>query len=150
MNDREYYENEKKDLFKEINNTALHRESFFRHILLVSATILGIVAGFHNANGHYLCYRWVFIASVALLGLSTLLSGIVVYIHQFAQERFIKKFHDALERAKEESLKINEDIGVKRTTAQIVAEWSALISLCAGIILLTLYVILTSFNYNNP
>jgi hypothetical protein len=64
------------------------RFAFFQHILLVSASVLGILISLHENSSPCIYIRLVFLLSLVLFGLGILSTGIVVMITRFLGKSF--------------------------------------------------------------
>lgn len=142
----DHYSECKDRLSELINESCLQQEKFFQHILLVSASILGIVAALHDTHEQCLCIRLVFVSSILLLGLGTLIIGIVVYNHSMLYERHRADFHAEFLSAVREERRV-KDVRTGKKKWVICAEKASLIVLATGIFLLMLYVVLSSLHF---
>ncbi|MDR1198516.1 MAG: hypothetical protein LBK94_05830 [Prevotellaceae bacterium] len=121
------------------------RDTFFRHVLLVSSSIFGILVSLHTSSSSCLHIRLVFLLSVVLLALGILLAGIVVYDHAMIFERARRDHYNAVEAAingRGDTLDVFSPTK-KRT---LVCEKLSLSLLVLGIITLTVYTILETLS----
>ena len=63
------------------NRTFSKRESFDKQILILSATVLGIVVAFQDNQLECLCIRIVFVSSIILFALGILMMSITLYAY---------------------------------------------------------------------
>lgn len=113
------YEDNFKELSELVAKSAEKQESFFRHIQLLSASILGILAALHQNADAALYIRLVYVALLLSLLLSILTSSIVVFDYAHAAERSRQAYLAELKKAinKNRSMKSVVNVGkLKRTS----------------------------------
>ncbi len=75
----EYYKEQIRQLTEVMEKSTEKKISFFQHLLLVSASIVGIVISLHTTNSESLYIRLVFLVSTTLLSLGALSLTVVLY-----------------------------------------------------------------------
>ena len=82
----EYYKEQIRQLTEVMEKSTEKKISFFQHLLLVSASIVGIVISLHTTNSECLYIRLVFLVSTGLLSLGALSLAVVLYDFSRIQE----------------------------------------------------------------
>lgn len=145
--DNSYYENQLKLLVEMTNEASEKRISFFQHVLLVSASILGIIISLHTTNTQCLYIRLVFLASTVFLLLGIISLAVVLYDFSILPERgrqsFRKEVQDALQKDRECKM-----VTVGNPKRTLFLEKISYIFLILGFILLVAYNGLIVFDQN--
>lgn len=118
---------------------------FFQHILLVSASIFGIVVSLHSYSASPLYIRLVFALSMVLFALGILTTGIVLYNQTYLAERMQKAFGDECKIAVTENRNW-KGVAVHKLKIHIFCEKATYILLLAALFFLCLYSLLLSFS----
>lgn len=132
--------NPTKQLADLLNQATRQEESFYKHILLVSSSIFGILISLHTNSSPHLYIRVVFLCSVFSLALGILTSAIV--LHSYV--RLLKKTHQAY---RNEFLKSHKE---KRMMSPVFAKQSPIATICKKISLTSLslsILFLVSYSY---
>jgi hypothetical protein len=103
----DYYYAQAKKLTEVTNSLSEKKVSFFQQILIVSATILGILVAFHTERSELQYTRWVFLASVMSLTLCILTSSKALYNLLSLFEKLRQDFDKELQNARREGREVN-------------------------------------------
>lgn len=128
-----------------INQADVAREKFFRHILLVAASILGIITALHSSNIQQLHIALVYSLAVGFLALGILLAGVVVYDYSQSFARIQKAYHNELQSAMFENRSV-KDIQISTKKRTKVYSILCLIFFLISLLALTIYSILIVFS----
>jgi len=139
-----YYKDQLKQLVDMTNMASEKKISFLQHVLLVSASILGVIISLHTTNSQFIYIRLVFFASTAFLLLGTLSLALVLYdfsvLPERCRESFRKEVQDALQKDRECNL-----VTVPHKKRTLFLEKASYIFLTLGLILLVTYNGLSTF-----
>ena len=140
----EYYKEQIRQLTEVMEKSTEKKISFFQHLLLVSASIVGIVISLHTTNSESLYIRWVFLVSTTLLSLGALSLAVVLYDFSRIQETLCQvlrtEIQDAIKTDRE--CKIVSVDNKKRT---LFLEKTSYILLTLGFVLQITYTGLMAF-----
>lgn len=92
MNLDEYYSRSVEELNKVMFTSFQTQLTFYRHLILVASTFLGILIAFHPSGATPPCTRWAFLAAVIALTLGILALSIVLHAYTNFLKSFIKVF----------------------------------------------------------
>lgn len=145
--DNSYYKDQLKLLVEMTNEASEKRISFFQHVLLVSASILGVIISLHTTNSQCLYIRLVFLASTVFLLLGTLSLAVVLYDFSILAERARQSFRKEVQDALQKDRKC-EMVFVGNPKRTLFLEKIAYIFLILGFILLVAYNGLIVFDQN--
>ena len=95
MNLDEYYSRS----VEELNKVMFTQLTFYRHLILVASTFLGILIAFHPSGATPPCTRWAFLAAVIALTLGILALSIVLHAYTALLKKFYQSFRTELQRA---------------------------------------------------
>ena len=95
----EYYRKQIEVLTELIKDSLEKKISFFQHLLLVSASIVGIIISLHTTNSQHLYIRLVFLVSTTFLSLGTLCMAVVLYDFSNSRELLRQAFHNEIQDA---------------------------------------------------
>lgn len=95
----EYYTQEAEKLDKLMFTSFQTQLTFYRHLILVASTFLGILIAFHPSIATPLCTRLVFLFAVIALTLGTLALGVVLHAYTTLLQEFYQSFRNELQRA---------------------------------------------------
>jgi hypothetical protein len=126
---------------------ARKRESFFRHALLVSSSIFGILISLHSNSSQCLYIQLVFSLSVVLLACGILITGLALYDHANLSSRLRELHYKAVDTAGKAG---DTDIGaleLKELKRTLFCERCSLALFVCAIILLTVYIMLLTLFY---
>ena len=101
--DKNYYYRVSKENEAYMKKSQDSQEQFFRQMLLVCSTILGILVSLHQIPSEVRYSRVVFLAAVALLAASILAVSIVLYDYSKMPIRIWKAYQDKIEEARTEN-----------------------------------------------
>jgi hypothetical protein len=135
------FENQKRIQANYGEEAGRKRDSFFRHVLLVSSSIFGIVVSLHTSSSSCLYIRLVFGFSMVLLALGILLAGIVVYDYSMIYERLRQDHHKEVGSAIKKRREVSPVLLRERKRTRICGRVS-LFLLVAGVVMLTVYKIM--------
>jgi hypothetical protein len=138
--DIQYYRDQLPKLAKLAEKSSRLRFAFFQHILLVSASVLGILISLHENSSPCIYIRLVFLLSLLLFGLGILSTGIVVYDHSLLQEDLQKRYSEESQQALREERELSPLFAKKKKRTVFHEKWS-LILLASGMIVLMVYAI---------
>ncbi len=99
MNLDEYYSRNVEELNKVMFTSFQTQLTFYRHLILVASTFLGILIAFHPSGTTPPCTRWAFLAAVIALTLGILALGIVLHAYTALLKKFYQSFRTELQRA---------------------------------------------------
>lgn len=99
MNLDEYYSRNVEELNKVMFTSFQTQLTFYRHLILVASTFLGILIAFHPSGATPPCTRWTFLAAVIALTLGILALGIVLHAYTALLQEFYQSFRTELQRA---------------------------------------------------
>jgi hypothetical protein len=139
--DNQEFENQKKIQANYGAASLRERTSFFRHVLLVSSSIFGILVSLHSSNSSILCIRLVFLFSMVLLALGILLAGLSLYDHAMIYERARRAHYAEVDSAIKEGRDVS-GIRIPEKKRTRVCEKASLSLLVFGVVTLTAYTIL--------
>lgn len=103
----ENYQSNLRELTELINQSAQKKESFFRHVQLLSVSVLGILAALNQNANESLYIRLTFVALILSLSLSILTASIVVFDYSNLAERTRQAYHAELGKAIQEDRNID-------------------------------------------
>ena len=139
-----YYQDQLKPLVEMTNIASEKKISFLQHVLLVSASILGVIISLHTTNSQFLHIRLVFLASTVFLLLGTLSLALVLYdfsvLPERCRESFRKEVQDALQKDRKCDI-----VTVPHKKRTLFLEKASYIFLTLGLILLVTYNGLSTF-----
>ena len=139
-----YYHEQVKLLAKVTNEASEKKISFYQHLLLVSASIVGIVISLHTTNSQFQYIRLVFLLSTVTLSLGTLCLVLVLYDFSNLQDRIRESFHKEIQNAMKNDVKCNM-VSVPHKKRTLLLEKASYIFLTLGFILLVTYNGLSTF-----
>lgn len=143
MNNESWVKNLQK--LTDITNQATEkRAEFYRSILVVGASILGILVSLHTTQTSCLYTRLVFALSIGLMLLGTLLSAIVLHDLSLLPEQTKKAFVEELHKVLSEDRNPRPITVPERKRTKHCERW-CLISLLASLLLLVVYTVLSLF-----
>ena len=99
MNIDEYYSRSVEELNKVMFTSFQTQLTFYRHLILVASTFLGILIAFHPSGATPPCTRWAFLAAVIALTLGILALSIVLHAYTALLKKFYQSFRTELQRA---------------------------------------------------
>ena len=99
MNFDEYYSRNVEELNKVMFTSFQTQLTFYRHLILVASTFLGILIAFHPSGATPPCTRWAFLAAVIALTLGILALSIVLHAYTALLKKFYQSFRTELQRA---------------------------------------------------
>jgi|GEM_PF-3560387 hypothetical protein len=99
MNLDEYYSRSVEELNKVMFTSFQTQLTFYRHLILVASTFLGILIAFHPSGATPPCTRWAFLAAVIALTLGILALSIVLHAYTALLKKFYQSFRTELQRA---------------------------------------------------
>lgn len=99
MNFDEYYSRNIEELNKVMFTSFQTQLTFYRHLILVASTFLGILIAFHPSGVTPPCTRWTFLAAVIALTLGILALSIVLHAYTALLKKFYQSFRTELQRA---------------------------------------------------
>ena len=99
MNLDEYYSRSVEKLNKVMFTSFQTQLTFYRHLILVASTFLGILIAFHPSGATPPCTRWAFLAAVIALTLGILALSIVLHAYTALLKKFYQSFRTELQRA---------------------------------------------------
>lgn len=99
MNFDEYYSRNVEELNKVMFTSLQTQLTFYRHLILVASTFLGILIAFHPSGATPPCTRWAFLAAVIALTLGILALSIVLHAYTALLKKFYQSFRTELQRA---------------------------------------------------
>lgn len=99
MNLDEYYTQEAEKLNKLMFTSFQTQLTFYRHLILVASTFLGILIAFHPSDVTPLCTRLVFLSAVIALTLGILAPSVVLHAYTALLQKFYQDFRNELQRA---------------------------------------------------
>ena len=99
MNLDEYYSRSVEELNKVMFTSFQTESSFYRHLILVASTFLGILIAFHPSGATPPCTRWAFLAAVIALTLGILALSIALHAYTALLKKFYQSFRTELQRA---------------------------------------------------
>jgi len=121
---------------------------FFQNILLVSASIVGIVISLHKTNSQHLCIQLVFLLSIILLSLGIVCLVLVLFDFSTLEDRSANNFHDEIEESMKKGIQCGlVDTRLRKST--LFFEICSYVFLFAGFILLISYTGLVEFKQEN-
>lgn len=123
------------------NQLSEKRHALLQHILLVSATLFGILISLHNSSSHPPLTRYCFAVSICLLGLGIFLTGVALYGHIDTVDRARKAFVDESKIAFLEH-RSPEPVGVPPGKQFVFAEKLSYVMLSFSVIFLCAYSVL--------
>lgn len=121
-----------------LNQSTEKEESFYKHILLVSSSIFGILISLHSTNSQPQHIRWVFLCSIILLALGILSTIIVFRSYSKLLKKALQTYNDELLKSQIERRQMN-CVFAKQSKITIVCKAFSLTFLTLAIIFLTLY-----------
>jgi hypothetical protein len=140
----EYYKEQIRQL-SEIMDKSLERQiSFFQHLLLASAGIVGILISLHTTNSEHLYIRLVFFVSTVLLSLGVISLVLVLFDFSNSLELLRRDTHNEVLSAIEMDRECNL-VYVKKKKRTLVFEKSSYLFLIFGFVLLIVYTGFTVF-----
>lgn len=92
MNLDEYYSRSVEKLNKVMFTSFQTQLTFYRHLILVASTFLGILIAFHPSGATPPCTRWAFLAAVIALTLGILALSIVLHAYTALLKKFYQSF----------------------------------------------------------
>jgi len=140
---REHYVNVHKTRSKIISEVIIQKLNFWNSLILVSASIVGVLISLHNNTAQCLYIRLVFLLSILLLCLGTLSSAFVAYDYSNLKERLRQVLQTEFELATNENRKANP-VHIdwkKRTSIFQIISYCLLIS---GFVILIVYAFLNT------
>ena len=140
MNLDEYYSQESEELNK-LMFTSFQTESFYRHLILVASTFLGILIAFHPSDVTPQCTRWAFLAAVIALTLGILALSIVLHAYTALLKKFYQSFRNELLHVKQEQGTMEHATFDISKTSKILVPISYFLFIIA-LVLLIIYTIL--------
>lgn len=143
----EYYKEQLKQLVTVIEKSTEKKISFLQNLLLISASIVGIVISLHTTNSEYLYIRLVFFLSTALLSLGALCLAVVLYDFSNIQESLRQELHSEILNA----MKMDREckiVSVDHKKRTLFLEKTSYILLTLGFILQISYTGLATFEKN--
>lgn len=99
MNLDEYYSRSVEELNKVMFTSFQTQLTFYRHLILVASTFLGILIAFHPSGATPPCTRWAFLAAVIALTLGILALSIALHAYTALLKKFYQSFRTELQRA---------------------------------------------------
>lgn len=116
---------------------------FFRHILLVATTILGIIVAFNkdNATNHSQFLKIFYCISIGILTVSILIIGIVVFQHVCFYSKVDKLYNKEISYAIKERRKVNP-IYTPLNKPMLFFEKLGLVFLFTSVLMLGVYAVL--------
>lgn len=99
MNLDEYYSRSVEKLNKVMFTSFQTQLTFYRHLILVASTFLGILIAFHPSGATPPCTRCAFLAAVIALTLGILALSIVLHAYTALLKKFYQSFRTELQRA---------------------------------------------------
>lgn len=144
--EKQYYKKIEDELSKLYNRSIEKQSQFYQHVLLVSASILGITITLHSFNSLCPAIRLVLVAAVIFLSLGTLLTGIVGFSYKEIYERTRINCVKELLEAKKEHRIMNQKVFTKVKKSTLILGKLSLIFLGFSILLLTLYFVLALYS----
>jgi len=138
-----YYEQLK--VYAEARKTANQQKILFlQNILLVSASIVGIVISLHTANSQHLYIQVVFLASILLLSLGIVCLVLVLHDFSTLEDKVARKFHDEIQESMKNDVRCSTIYADQKKTTDIFEKCSYYF-LLSGFILLISYTGLVEF-----
>lgn len=126
------------------NQSTEKQIEFYRSILVVGVSILGILISLHTTQSSGLCSRLVFALSILLLLLGILLASVVLYDLSLLPEQVKKKFLEELHKVLSENRAPNLVTVGKRDRTLFCEKWSVILLLSA-LTSLVVYTLLSLF-----
>lgn len=133
-----------KQLVNLTNEATEKRAEFYRNILVVSASVLGILISLHTTQSPCICTRLVFALSVLLLLLGTLSTSLVLFDLSLLPERTRQEYLIELQKALEEERSPNP-LSVKKRKRTVLCEKWSIYFLLSSSLSLVVYTILSLF-----
>ncbi len=134
-----------KTLGKLTNELAEKQYAWFRHILLVSATLFGILISLHGKNSDMLHIRLCFALAIVVLALGILQISIAMYSHIDALRRsrkvYTKETIDALHEHR-----ASQPVSVPVRKIFVFCEKSGYICFALSVVLLAVYALLLALS----
>lgn len=95
----EYYTQQQEKQNKLMFMSFQTQYTFYRHLILVASTFLGILIAFHPSIATPQCTRLVFLLAVIALTLGILALGVVLHAYTTLLQEFYQSFRSELQRA---------------------------------------------------
>ena len=141
MNLDEYYSQESEELNKLMFTSFQTESSFYRHLILVASTFLGILIAFHPSDVTPQCTRWAFLTAVIALTLGILALSIVLHAYTALLKKFYQSFRNELLHVKQEQGTMEHATFDISKTSKILVPISYFLFIIA-LVLLIIYTIL--------
>jgi hypothetical protein len=125
------------------NQLAEKRHAFLQHVLLVSVTLFGILISLHRSGSELHASRLCFAASICLLALGILLTGISLYGHIEAISQTRKAYLHEAQTALHEG-RATRPVSAPSGTIYVFCEKACYVLLSLSLLLLSCYSIMTA------
>jgi hypothetical protein len=126
------------------NESTEKQAEFYRNILVVSASVLGILISLHTQQSSVLYIRLVFALSVLLLLLGTLSISLLLFDLSLLPERTRQEFLTQLQKSVSEG-KVLEPVYIQKRKRTVLCEKWSLIFLLSSLLSLIIYTMLSLF-----
>ncbi|WP_430973402.1 hypothetical protein [Sunxiuqinia rutila] len=136
--DTNYYHNQLEQLNEIVKESADKKISFYKHVILVSSSILGIIISLHTTTSQCLYVRLTFVFSVISLLIGILSMVVVIYDFSHLPERILPVLQSEIENALKKDEKV-KPVFVKHKKRTLILEKMSYLFLLLGMALLVTY-----------
>jgi hypothetical protein len=139
-----YYRQQFRQLVELKDQLVSSKVSFFRHVLLLSSSMLGVLVAFRPELSVNLHIRVVFVLGVLLLLFGILSSAKVVYDYTRLADQKVEAFYKELQNALREERQLEDLYGGRLKKMTLWCEKYSLWMLFLSLLLLSVYTVLSN------